>query len=323
MGVFIRCLGMLLAVVMAALPAQAQSDYPNAAVKIIVANTPGTSGDNLVRVLAARLSEVMGRQFYIINHPGAGGTIGSEIAARATPDGYTILATSTPSQVIAPHLYKNLKYKPLDDFAPLMMFAKTENVLVTHPSLPFQNVRDIIAYGKQHPGKLKMANAGVGFQSHLANVMFANMAGFEALQVSYKGAASMISVMGGECDMTISPLPATIPHIRSGKVKALAVGGAARSTILPDLPTIHESGLPGFQASGWNGLLVPKGTSPDIVARLTAAITKVLGEEALREQLVRAGGEPWLLGGADMVAFIREDYARYGEAVRAADVKLE
>ena len=321
-GKFLRCIGVLVAALSWPL-AGAQAEYPDAAVKIIVANTAGTAGDNLVRVLAARLSEVVGKQFYIVNHPGAGGTTGAEIAARAAPDGYTLLATSTPLQVIAPHLYKNLKYKPLEDFVPLMMFAKTENVLVTHAALPFQSVTDIIAYAKANPGKLKMSNAGVGFQSHLANIMFTHMTGVEALHVSYRGAASMTGVMSGESDMTIAPLPAVISMVRSGRLKASAVTGMARSTLLPELPTINESGIPGFAASGWSGLMLPKEVPPEVTTKLTQAITAVLGEEALQEQLKRAGAEPWVLPAGEMARVIREEYERYGELVRTANVKLE
>ena len=320
---FIHWIGLFAALLWPLQGAQAQAVYPSAAVKILVANTAGTAGDNLVRVVAARLSEVLGRQFYVMNHPGAGGTIGAEIAARAAPDGYTILAISTPLQVIAPHLYQNLKYKPFDDFVPLTMFAKTENVLVTNPSLPVSTVQDLVAYAKANPGKLKMSNAGIGFQSHLANVMFTNMAGVEALHVAYKGAASMVGVMSGESDATIAPLPAVIGFIRAGRVKAIAVTGMERSTVLPELPTINEAGLPGYTVSGWNGFIAPKGTSPEIIGKLSDSIAEILREETLQEQIKRAGGEPWFLAGAEMAKFMREEYDRYGEVVRVANIKLE
>lgn len=322
MGKLIRCLGLALAALVCPL-APAQADYPSAAVKIIVANTPGTAGDNLVRILAARLSEVMGKQFYVVNHAGAGGTIGAEIAARSTPDGYTILAISTPLQVIAPHLYKNLKYKPIEDFTPLMTYAKTDNVMVTNPSLPVQSVQDVIAHAKANPGKLKLSNAGLGFQSHLANVMFANRVGIDVLHVPYRGAASMTGVMSGEADLTISPVPATIQFIRAGRVKPIAVTSLTRSPVVPELPTMHESGVPNFEASGWNGFMMPKGTPPEIIAKLREELTKVLAEEPVREQLRRQGGEPWAISGDEMAKFIQQEYDRYGEVVRVANIKLE
>lgn len=303
--------------------ALAQGSYPNAPVRIIVANTPGTAGDNLVRIVATKLGEVMGQQFYITNHPGAGGTIGADMAARAAPDGYTLLQTSTPLQVIAPHLRKNLKYDSQKDFIPLVIFAKTENVLVANAGLPFRTVKEVIDYAKANPGKLKMANAGIGFQSHLANVMFSNAADINVLHVAYKGAASMQGVLTGESDLTIAPLPAIIGLIRNGGVRAIASTGTERTTQLPDVPTIAESGLPGFAASGWNGLLLPAGTPKEIVAKLIEGLTKVLGDPTVREQLQRGGGDPWLVTGDEMAKVIRTEYDLYGELIRKEKITLE
>jgi tripartite-type tricarboxylate transporter receptor subunit TctC len=322
-GIFARTVIFAVVALAGATGAPLAADYPNAAVKVIVANTAGTSGDNLSRIVFARLSEMLGRQFYVINHAGAGGTIGAEIAARSPADGYTILSASNPLQVIAPHLYKNLKYKPQEDFEPLMMFARTENVLVVNPNFPAKSVGEVIDYGKKNPGKLKMANAGLGFQSHLSNVMFANMAGIDALHVAYKGQASMISVVAGETDMTIAPLPALIGMMRGGRVKPIAVTGTTRSSIVPELPTVAESGLPGFAANGWSGLFLPKGVPPDISKMLIAAIGKVLAEQPIQEQLRKAGGEPWVIAGEEMRAFVKQEYDRYGELIRAANIKLE
>jgi tripartite-type tricarboxylate transporter receptor subunit TctC len=303
-------------------PAPAQGDYPKQPVRIIVANTPGTAGDNLVRIVAAKLGEVMGQQFYITNHPGAGGTIGAEMAARAAPDGYTLLQTSTPLQVIAPHLRKNLKYDSFKDFTPLVVFAKTENVLVAHPALPFKTVKDVIDHAKANPGKLKMANAGIGFQSHLANVMFANAANINVLHVAYKGAASMQGVLTGESDLTIGPLPAIIGLVRSGGVRPIATTGTERTVQLPDVPTIAESGLPGYAASGWNGLLLPAGTPKEIVDKLTAGLTKVLNDPDVKDHLQRAGGDPWLLTGDEMAQLVRREYQLYGELIRKENITL-
>lgn len=301
----------------------AQADYPKQPVRIVVANTAGTAGDNLVRIVAHKLSETMGQQFVIMNHPGAGGTIGAELAARSAPDGYTLLQTSTPLQVIAPHLRKNLKYDSIKDFVPLVIFAKTENVLVATPNLPFKTVKDVVDHAKANPGKLKMANAGIGFQSHLANVMFTNATGIKALHVAYKGAASMQGVMTGESDLTIAPLPAIIGMVRSGGVRAIATTGTERTVQLPDIPTVAESGLPGFAASGWNGLLLPAGTPPEIVAKLTDGLVKVLNDPGVREQLQRAGGDPWVVTGDEMAKVIRRDYDLYGDLIRKENITLE
>jgi len=225
--------------------------------------------------------------------------------------------------VIAPHLRRNLKYDSIKDFAPLVIFAKTENVLVANPGLPFRTVKDVIDYAKANPGKLKMANAGIGFQSHLANVMFANATDIKVLHVAYKGAASMQGVMTGESDLTIAPLPAIIGMVRSGGVRPIATTGAERTVQLPDTPTVAESGLPGFAASGWNGLLLPAGTPPEIIARLTDGLVKVLNDPGVREQLQRAGGDPWVVTGDEMAKVIRTEYKLYGDLIRKENITLE
>jgi tripartite-type tricarboxylate transporter receptor subunit TctC len=301
----------------------AQSDYPKQPIRIIVANTPGTAVDTLVRVLAPRMSQALGQQVYVENRAGAGGSIGAEAAARSAPDGYTILATSTPLQVIAPHLRKNLRYDPFNDFIPLTMFARTENVIIMHPPLPMKSVQDIIDFAKKHPGKLKMSNAGIGFQSHLANVMFTTMADIEVLHVPYKGASSSNSVMTGESDLTISPLPSVFSMIKAGSVRPVAVTGLQRSPVAPDLPTINETGVPGYQASGWSGFVLPKGTPKPIVDKLTDAMVVTLNDPETRDQLLRAGGEPWLLTGSGMGKVMQEEFERYGDVIRKAKITLD
>jgi len=304
-------------------PAFAQADYPNQAVRMIVGNTAGSASDNLGRILATRLSHHLGHQFLIVNMPGAGGTIGAEAVARAAPDGYTLKITSTQAHAISPHLYPKAKYKPLEDFVAITMVAKTENILVVPASSPFKTVADLVAHAKANPGKLTLANAGPGSQSHLSGAMFKNLAKIDMLEVPYKGAASVTAVTGAQNDATIAPMPAVTGLINGGKLKALAMGGSVRSKLLPDLPTIDESGVKGFASIGWTGIVAPKGTPQAVLDKLRQAITKAVEEPETAQLLIKAGGEPWTTTPAEMTKFMEEDLARFGEAVRITGAKVE
>ncbi|HSQ04100.1 MAG TPA: tripartite tricarboxylate transporter substrate-binding protein, partial [Burkholderiales bacterium] len=247
--------------------AESAAAYPSKPVRLIIANTSGTSVDTLGRVIALKMGEVLGQQVVCDNRGGAGGIIGAEIAAHSAPDGYTLLVTSTGVQVITPQLYKKLNYDPIRDFAQISMFALTQNILVTYPGLPVNSVKDLLAYAKANPGKLNMANAGTGFQSHLAGVLFTHMTGINVHHVPYKGGASLIAVMGNESQFTIAPGPALIGHVRSGRLRALASGGEKRSSLMPDLPTISET-VPGYVSTGWSGLVAPKATPKPILDKV-------------------------------------------------------
>ncbi len=303
--------------------AVAQADYPSQPIKMIVANTAGSATDTLGRVVATVLSPLLGQQILIVNHAGAGGTIAAEIAARAPPDGYTIFITSTQSHSIAPHLYPKAKARPLEDFVPITMLARNENVLVLNAQQPFKSVAELVAFAKANPGKLNMGNAGPGSQSHLAGAMFTNAAGIEVLHVPYKGAASVTAVVGNEANLTLAPMPAVIGLINNGRLKALATGGAARSTLLPDLPTLDEAGIKGLVSSGWTGFVAPTGTPTAVIEKLRGAIIKVVADPTVKEALLRSGGETWTTTPAEMWAFVAEDLKRYGDAVRSAGVKVE
>ncbi len=296
----------------------AQAAYPNQAVKFVVGNVAGSSSDTIARVLSGSLTQILGQQVLVLNQPGAGGTIAAEGVARAAPDGYSIYVTSTQAHAISPHLFPNAKYKPLEDFVPITMIAKTENVLIVAPQQPFKTVKDIVDFAKANPGKLNMANAGPGSQSHLAGAMFANMAGIEVLHVPYKGAASVTAVVGNQNELSLTPMPATVGHINSGRLRAIAVGGATRSGVLPQVPTIAESGVKGFNSSGWTGLVAPKGTPTAVVDKLRDAVLKSVVDEKTKEALIRAGGEPWTTTPQEMWKFVAEDLERYKNAVKIA-----
>ncbi|MCA3076584.1 MAG: tripartite tricarboxylate transporter substrate binding protein, partial [Rhodocyclaceae bacterium] len=218
---------------LSSVPAQGASppSYPVKPVRLIIANTPGTSVDALARVLGVRLGEELGAQIVPDNRAGAGGLIGGEIASRSAADGYTLLVSSTGMQVITPQIYKGLNYDPIRDFVPLSLVAVTHNMLVVTPSLPVQSVQELIAHARANPGKLNMSNAGSGFQSHLAGVLFTHMTGINVQHVPYKGGASLVAVIGNEAQVTIAPMPAVIGHVRAGKLRAVATGGEKRSVV--------------------------------------------------------------------------------------------
>lgn len=307
---------------LASAPAPGQA-FPTKPIRLIIANTTGTSVDTLARVLGVRLGDELGQQVVSDNRAGAGGLIGAEIVANSPPDGYTLLISSTGMQVITPQIYKKLNYDPVNSFAPLSLFAVTQNILVANPTLPVTSVKELIAHAKANPGKLNMSNAGAGFQSHLAGVLFVHATGIDVHQVPYKGGASLIAVIGNESQFTIAPGPSVMSHVRSGRLRALATGGEKRSPQTPDIPTIIEAGVPGYVSTGWAGLMAPKGVPKPIFDKLYASLIKVVNQPATRELLERQGGDPVTTTPAEFVKFIGEEYARFGEAIRLANLKVE
>jgi tripartite-type tricarboxylate transporter receptor subunit TctC len=309
-----------------ALPAAAAdiaAGYPSRPIRLIIANTTGTSVDTLSRVLAVKFGEVLGQQVVADNRAGAGGTIGAEIASQAAPDGHTLLISSTGMQVIAPQIYARLNYHPVKDFEAISLFAVTQNILVMNPGLPYQNVKDLVAYARANPGKLRMSNAGSGFQSHLAGVLFTHVAAIDVLHVPYKGGASLIAVMSNESQFTIAPGPAVIGHVRGGRLRALATGGEKRSPVTPELPTIAEAGVPGYVSTGWSGLMAPKKTPAPIIAKVHAALTSTINDPATRKLMEAQGGEPVTSTGAEFVKLINDEYRRFGQAIKLANLKVE
>ena len=307
----------------AATAADKASAYPTRPVRLIVANTTGTSVDTLARVLAAKMSEDFGQQIVADNRAGAGGIIGAEIASQSAPDGYTLLVSSTGMQVIAPQIYRKLNYDPVKSFEAISLFAVTQNLLVVNPNLPVRNVKDLIALARAAPGKYNMSNAGSGFQSHLAGVLFTHMTGIDVVHVPYKGGASLTAVIANEAQFTIAPAPAVLAHVRANRMRAIATGGEKRSPLTPELPTIIESGVPGYVSNGWAGIMAPKGTPKPILDRLHAAMSKALSDPTAREQMERQGGEPVTSTPQEMLRVIREDYARMGQAIKLAKLKVE
>jgi tripartite-type tricarboxylate transporter receptor subunit TctC len=291
---------------------------------MIVPQGVGAGTDNLARAFAVKLSEAFGQQVVIDNRPGASGMIGLELTAHAVPDGYTLLATSTGIQVVAPQLQRKLQFDPLRDFAPITSFAVTQSLLAVHPSVQARSVKELIALAKSAPGKLNYASAGAGTQSHLATAQFALLSGIDAVHVPYKGGGAMIgALLANESQFSVTPLPVALPHVRSGRIRALGTGGDKRSKQMPDVPTIAEAGVPEYRSSGWAGFLAPRRTPPVIVAKLHATIVKVASEPATRDLIEQHGADILTTTPAEFDKFIRDEWNRYGQIIRAAKIKLE
>ena len=304
--------------------AQGANPYPDKPIRVVVAQTPGSSIDTMTRVVATKMSELLGEQLVVDNRTGAGGTIGAGIVAHSDPNGYTLFAAATASQVIGPQLYKSTTtYDPFKDFTPISLFAITENILVVNPKAPFKTVKELLAYAKANPGKVNWANAGSGFQSHLAGVLFTHMAGIDVLHVPYKGAGlSVGAVISGESHVTIGPAPALMPHVVAGRMRAIAMGGEKRSPMWPDLPTISESGVPGYVSNGWAGFMVRTGTSKPIRDTLHSAVLKTVGDAGVVSALRKVGCEPVSGTPEEFRKLIAADYKRFGDAIRAAQLKV-
>lgn len=308
-----------------ALAADAAKDYPNRPVRYVIGQTPGSSIDTMGRVVATKMGELLGQQFVVDNRTGAGGTIAGSIIAHAEADGYTIFCAAVASQVIGPQLYKKLtNYDVFKDFTPISQFAVTQNVLVVNPKTPFKNVKDLLAYAKANPGKLNWGNAGTGFQSHLAGVLFTHMAKIDVLHVPYKGAGPLAtSILSGESQVTIGPAPAWMAHAQAGRVRILAMGGEKRSVLWPDLPTVQESGVPGYKSDGWAGLMGPKNLPRPIVAKLRDALIKAVNDPSTNEGLKKVGAEPVTSTPQEFAKLIADDYKSFGEAIRVANLKTD
>ncbi|MFN7752238.1 MAG: Bug family tripartite tricarboxylate transporter substrate binding protein [Pseudomonadota bacterium] len=305
-------------------PSVFAQQWPQRPLRMLVPQGAGSSNDTLSRIVALRLSEILGQQVVVDNRPGAGGIIGMELAARAAPDGYTLLGTATATQVIAPLIQRRLSFDPMRDLAPVSLFGVTQNVVVVHPALAAKSPRELIALLKASPGRLNMASAGAGSQSHLAGVQFLLASGTDATHVPYKGGgASVAAVVSGEAQFTITPLPATLTFIRSGQLRALATAGGQRAAQLAELPTLDEAGLKGFRSTGWVGLMVPSGTAAPLVGRLNEAVVKALADPATQEQVSRAGADPVSSTPQAFGQLIREEWDRLRQAVAAAKLAVD
>jgi tripartite-type tricarboxylate transporter receptor subunit TctC len=302
----------------------AAQDYPSKPIRLILPQSPGSATDVLARLIAPKMSEALGQPLVIDNRAGAGGIVGAEMAAKAPPDGYTVLVGASAWITVSPHTYKKLNYDPLTDLVPVSLFAISQVLLVVNPALPATNVRELVALMKAKPGELNMASAGVGSSSHLAGVLLTTVSDTRALHVPYKGAGGSIgAVVAGEAHWTFTPMQGPLGFVRAGKLRALAVGGTSRSSALPEVPTVAQSGYPDYELASWYGWLVPRGTPAAVIERLHAATVSVMGAPELREQVMNQGAEPKTTPPAEFARFIRAEYERIGRVVKAAGVTAE
>jgi tripartite-type tricarboxylate transporter receptor subunit TctC len=316
-------LGAALLAAFLAEPAFAQG-YPNKPIRLIVPFAAGGGNDNVARLVGKRLADGLGQPVLVDNRPGAGGVVGAELAAKSAPDGYTLFLGGVGSHAINPNLHEKLPYDPIKDFAPVALLAQAPLILVVHPSVPARDIADFIAYARANPGRLNFASNGNGSSSQLAAVMFDSMAGVDMVHVPYKGLAPALSdLLSGQVQLMFSSVVAILPHIKAGKLRALAVTGTKRLASMPELPTIAESGLPGYEASSWYGILAPAGTPRDIVARLNAELGRALEQPEVRNSLLAEGAEP--IGGSPerFAVHIRSEKERLGKLIRDAHIRLE
>lgn len=303
--------------------AAAQDSYPSGPVKIIVPFQAGGLTDILGRAIAQHASTSLGQQFVVENKAGASGNIGAEAVARAKPDGHTLLMGSIGTNAVNAHLFSRMPYDTLKDFAPISLVASGTLMLVTHPSVPATNMKELLAYAHAHPGKLTYASGGAGASQHLAGELLKNMAHVNIVHVPYKGVMQGVTdVLGGQVSMTFD-LATVAPHIQAGKLRPIAVANPQRSKAYPDVPTIAEAGVPGYEASAWYGLFAPAGTPPEVIARLNAMVRQALQDPALRQRLATLGAEP--AGGTpeELAHFVRSEYDKWGKVVRAAEIRLD
>lgn len=301
----------------------AAQTYPTKPVRMIVAVPPGGPADTLARLVGPGLSEALGQTVVIDNRPGANGIIAYETTARATPDGYTFTAVAA-GVAINPSLYRNVPYDPVRDFAPITLGITVPNILIVHPGVKAASVQELLAQARARPGQMTFASAGNGTSGHLALELFRQTTGINVIHVPYKGGGpALADLVGGQVQALFSIALAATPQIKAGRVRALAITSAKRSPVAPELPTVAEVGLPGFEVVGWFGWLAPAKTPRAIVDRLHTEIVKVLGMPDIRERLLSQSTEPVGNTPAEFAAFIRSEHAKWGKVIRDANVRVD
>jgi tripartite-type tricarboxylate transporter receptor subunit TctC len=302
----------------------AQTAYPSQPIRIVVPFPPGGATDIMARAAAQKLAEAWKAQVVVDNRPGAGGNIGSELVAKAAQDGYTLEMGTVGTHAINASLYAKMPYDHVKDFVPIVLVAAVPNVLVVHPSVPANSVQELIAYAKANPGKLNFASSGAGTSIHLSGELFKVMAGVQMTHVPYKGSAPAITdLLGGQVQLMFDNLPPSLPHIRAGKLRALAVTTSERAPALPDVPTVAESGLPGFEASSWFGLLAPAGTPREIVVKINGEIARWLVTPEAKEKMIAIGANA--KGGTpeDFAKHIADETAKWAKVVKESGAKVD
>jgi len=314
-------------VVLALLALTAQGvaqNYPERVVRIINPYPPGGSVDVMARILAQKLSDDLGQQFIVENRAGGGGNTGSDFVAKGEPDGYTLLFTAPGPLTVNQTLYSKLSFDPAKDFAPIALFATAPIVLIVNPAVPANDVRELIALAKKEPGKINFASAGNGTTNHLSGELFKSMAKIDIVHVPYRGAGpAMNDLIGGHVQMFFDLMPAVLPQVTTGKVRALAAAGATRTSALPDLPTVAEQGLPGFDSSSWYGLVAPAKTPEPVLAKLRAEVAKALKSPDMVARIHELGSEPGTAFGKDFTAFLAAETKKWAEVIRTSGAKAD
>jgi tripartite-type tricarboxylate transporter receptor subunit TctC len=314
-------LGAALAVIGASAHGQA---YPTKPVKVVVGFPPGQATDIIARMVAEELSKSLGQQFYVDNRAGAAGIIGTEAVARAPGDGYTLLMSSSGPLAVNPSLYSKLPYDPLKDLTPILLVARVPEYLVANPAFPPNNVKELIQYAKANPGKVNYASAGSGVTNHLIMESFRSTAGIQLTHIPYKGSPPAIAdLIGGQVHLMWDTGPATLTHVRNGKLKILGVGTLQRAEATPEVPTIAEQGYPGFEGIAWIGLVAPRDTPQPIIAKLNAEVAKALTLPAVRDRLIALGSEPAAGTPGEFGTFIRSEIDKWARVVKESGAKVE
>jgi tripartite-type tricarboxylate transporter receptor subunit TctC len=302
----------------------AQNAYPTKPIRIIVAYTPAGATDILARAVGQKMTEAWGQPVIVENRPGANGNIGTEVAARATPDGYTLLMVTAGTHGVNPGLYRKLPWDAVKDFAPVSLVAVVPNIMVVNNSVPVKNVKELIAYLKASPGKYSYGSPGLGSTAHMSMELFKSMTGVDIVHIPYKGSAGVLQdLIAGQIIVTIDNMPPYLPQVKAGKIRALAVSPAKRSPAIPDVPTIAEGGVTGYDAVAWFGLVAPAGTPKAIVDKLAAETQKILKMPDVAERLSGLGAEPVGSTPAEFSAFIKVEIAKWAQVIKDAKVELQ
>ena len=303
--------------------ARADASYPARAVRLVTPSSPGSGVDIVARIFAQKLTEQLGQQVIVDNRAGAGANLGAEIAAKAPPDGYTLFI-ATPAHVINSTLYSRLNYNLLRDFLPVSLITTGQYMVIVHPSVPAKTIKELIGLARARPGTLSYASGGPGNATHLAGELFNAMAGTRMLHVPYKGSGpALVDMISGQVQVMFANLTAGLPHVKSGRLRALATTGEKRSMTVPQLPTVSESGLPGYVVTSYYGILVPAGTSKEIVARLNAESVKAMAAPEMRERLAVEGADPTSSTTEQFRSFLQLETDKWGKVVKAANVRAE
>jgi tripartite-type tricarboxylate transporter receptor subunit TctC len=300
------------------------AEWPDKPIRVILSVPAGATPDVTARLVFPGLSQQLGVSLVADNRAGGGGVIGAEIAAKSAPDGYTLFISSPGALTILPHMRKGIPYDTIRDFAPVSLISIGPFVLMTHPSVPARNIRELIALAKAQPGKLNYASAGNGVANHLAGELFKQMAGIDIVHVPYKGAPQAVTdVLAGHMNMMFNSVAPIVAHIKSGKIRVLGIASLQRSPQLPDLPTISESGVPGFEAVNWFGLFAPAKTPRAIINRVNGALVKTVKSQELQAQFIALGADPVGSTVEEFIAFVKRDMEKYEKVVRISGAKLD